>query len=95
MHICFLKNSYEKEAIIYLISILKYILLAPQNQCITSVSSSGLTEHHLQPDQAVDKVIKVHGQVRVRVPGDDDLEDGVVQGEACGRTALACGSSGH
>ena len=39
----------------------------------------GLTEHGLQPDQAGDEVVKVDGEVFLRVAQDDQLEQVIGQ----------------
>lgn len=41
-----------------------------------------LTEHQLQSHKAAHKVIKVNGEVRTSVAGHQNLEDGIIQGEA-------------
>lgn len=41
-----------------------------------------LTEHQLQSHKAAHKVIKVNGEVRISVAGHQNLEDGIIQGEA-------------
>jgi hypothetical protein len=43
----------------------------------------GLTEHGLQPNQARDEVVKVDGEVFLRVAQDDQLEQVIGQLDSC------------
>ena len=46
-----------------------------------------LTEHGLQPHQAAHEVVEVHGQVGLRVAGDNELVQLLVELEAWPRRA--------
>lgn len=48
--------------------------------CVQSLEKS---EHGLQPHQAAHEVVEVHGQVGLRVAGDDELKQLLVELEAC------------
>lgn len=53
-----------------------------------------LTEHGLQPHQAAHEVVKVHGQVGLRVAGDNEFIQLLVELEAWPRTVREGQGSG-